>query len=207
MKSKDNMKLKILICVAIVALFSLAGYYYVSLPMQEGVQEDTWSDSGFLKVGHSLVIQNTDNRLSLLDSKDVLSANGLYYAAWTIGSPEPYENSEGVTVDLYDAQLYLVLGEHKNSGEADKDMTKWLDAAKGNYEILAEEEISCNGQSYYLLTYNCINESNPYERGVSAFGVYDNTAVCIELTCREGFGEDLETILIPFLDNCTYGSN
>ena len=207
MKSKDNMKLKILICIAIVALFSLAGYYYVSLPMQEGAQEDTWVDSGFLKVGHSLVIQNTDNRLSLLDSKDVLSANGLYYAAWTIGSPEPYENSEGTVVDLYDAQIYLVLGEHKNSGEADKDMTKWLDAAKGNYEVLTEEEISCNGQVYCLLTYNCVNEDNPYERGVSAFAVCDSTAVCIELTCREGFEEDLRTILIPFLDNCTYGSN
>lgn len=207
MRSKDNAKLKILMCIAIVALFSLAGYYYVSLPMQEGTQEDTWSDSGFLKVGHSLVIQNADNRLSFLDSKDVLSANGLYYAAWTIGSPEPYENSEGTVVDLYDAQIYLVLGEHKNSAEADKDVTKWLDAAKGNYEVLTEEEISCGGQSYCLLTYNCINESNPYERGISAFGVYDNTAVCIELTCRESFEEDLRTILIPFLDNCTYGSN
>ena len=207
MKSKDSMKLKIVICIAIVALFSLAGYYYVSLPMQEGAQEDTWSDSGFLKVGHYLTIRSADNRLSLLDSKDVLSANGLYYAAWTMGGSEPYENSEGAAVDLYDAQLYLVLGEHKSSEEADKDMIKWLDAAKGNYEVLAEEEIRCNGQVYCLLTYNCVNEDNPYERGVSAFGVCGSTAVCIELTCREGFEEDLRTILIPFLDNCTYDSN
>ena len=206
MKSKDSMKWKILICIAMVALFSLAGYYYILLPVEEK-QEDTWADSGYLKVGQNLVIQNADNRLSLLDSKDVLSANGLYYAAWTMGGSEPYENSEGAAVDLYDAQLYLVLGEHKSSEEANKDMIKWLDAAKGNYEVVAEEEISCNGQSYRLLTYNCVNENNPYERGISAFGVYDNTAVCIELTCREGFEEELETILIPFLENCSYGGN
>ncbi|MCM1302962.1 MAG: hypothetical protein NC305_09485 [Lachnospiraceae bacterium] len=197
------MTFKVVICIAIVALFSLAGYYYVSFPMQ-AEREDTWSDQGFLKVGNHLTIQNADNRLMLLDSKDVLSANGLYYAAWTMGGSEPYVNSEGATVDLYDAQLYLVLGEHKNEEEARKDVVKWLDAARGNYEILTEEEITCNGQSYSLLTYNCVSESNPYERGVSAFGVYDDTSVCMELTCREGFEEDPGSILIPFLERCSY---
>ncbi len=204
MKSKNGITLKIVTGIAIVALFSLAGYYYVSLPMQEE-QEDTWSDSGYLKVGHHLTIQNADDRLSLLDSKDVLSANGLYYAAWTMGGSEPYVNSEGTAVDLYDAQLYLVLSEHKDGEEAHNDVEKWLDAARGNYEVLTEEEITCNGQSYSLLTYNCVSESNPYARGMSAFGVYDSTAVCMELTCREGFEEDLYKILISFLDHCTYG--
>lgn len=206
MRLKDSLKWKILVCIALVALFSLAGYYYVFMPVEEEL-EDTWADSGFIKVGRNLTIRNADNRLSLLDSKDVLSASGLYYAAWTMGGSEPYENSEGATVELYDAQLYLVLGEHKSGEEAHKDMTKWLDAARGNYEVLAEEEISCNGQSYCLLTYDCVNGSNPYERGVSAFGVYGSTAVCMELTCREGFGEDLRAILLTFLENCNYGGN
>lgn len=203
MKWKDKTRLKYVICVICVMIFSLAGYIYVSRPMEEE-REDTWADSGYLELGRYLTIQNADNRLTLLDSKDVLSANGLYYAAWTMGDSEPYENSEGTTVDLYDAQLYFLLGEHKNSGEAEKDMTKWLDAAKGNYEVLEEEEISCNGQSYCLLTYNCVSKDNPYDRGISAFGVCGSTSVCIELTCREEFEEDLRDILIPFLDNCTY---
>lgn len=204
MKSKNGMTVKILICIAIAALFSLAGYCYVSFPMGEA-PEDTWSESGYLKVGHNLIIQNADDRLTLLDSKDVLAANGLYYAAWTIGGSELYENSEGAAVDLYDAQLYLVLGEHKDAEEADKDVVKWLDAARGNYEILAEEDMECNGQTYHLLTYNCASESNPYARGISAFGAYDNTSVCIELTCRENFKEELETVLIPFLNHCSFG--
>ena len=187
-------------------LFSLAGYIYVSLPINEK-EESTWDTSGYLKMGHYLTIQKTDDRLSLLDSKDVLAANGLYYATWTIGDPEAYVNSEGEAVDLYDVQLYLLLGEHKESGEAVKDTAKWLDAAKENYEVLEEEEIICNELSYNLITYNCIGEDNPYDRGLSAFGVCDGTSICIEVTCRESFEEDLRNILIPFLDNCTYDNN
>ena len=194
-----------LICVLCIALFSLAGYFFASSPINQN-REDTWSDSGFLKIGHDLVIKNTYNGLSLLDNKDVLSANGLYYAAWTIGDSEPYQNSEGQTVDLYDAQLYLVLSEHKDTIEANNDMIKWLDAGKGNYEVLTEEEIVCNEQPYSLITYNCVNEENPYDRGISVFGVYNNNTICIELTCRENFEEDLRTILLSFLDSCTYGS-
>lgn len=206
MKSGDRTRIKYVICVLCVMFFSLAGYIYVSLPMDRE-QESTWDTSGYLELGRYLTVQRTDDRLTLLDSKDVLAANGLYYATWVIGNPEEYVNSEGETVDLYDVQLYLLLGEHKSGGEAVKDMAKWLDAAKTNYEILEEEEIICNGLPYNLLTYNCINEDNPYDRGISAFGVCDSTSVCIEMTCREGLEEDLKTILIPFLENCSYGNN
>lgn len=202
MKQGNKTRIRYVICILCVIFFSLAGYIYVSLPMKEQ-QEDTWADSGYLEMGRHLTIQNADNRLTLLDSKDVLSASGLYYAAWTIGDSEPYVNNEGETVDLYDAQLYFVLSEHKSGGEAEKDMTKWLDAAKGNYEVLGEEEIDCSGQSYHLLTYNCVSGDNPYDRGVSAFGVCGDLSMCIELTCRENFEEELRDILIPFLENCT----
>lgn len=205
MKTSKKKTALFVICILCIAIFSLAGYFYTSSPIVQN-REDTWSNSGFLKVGHNLVIKNSYNGLSLLDNKDALSANGLYYAAWTMGGSEPYKNSEGQTVDLYDAQLYLVLSEHKNSVEADNDMVKWLDAGKKNYEVLTEEEIICNEQLYSLITYNCVNEENPYDRGISAFGVYNNDTVCIELTCCGNFEGDLRTILLSFLDNCTYGS-
>lgn len=206
MKSDKNKRFKYLLCVLCIALFSLAGYYFLSSPI-ELTNEDTWADSGFLKIGRNLTIQNTDNTLTLLDNKDVLSANGLYYATWTMGESESFVNSDGETVDLYDAQLYFILSEHKNTAEADNDMTKWMDLARSNYEVLTEEEIICNGQPYLLITYNCVNEDNPYDRGVSALGVRNNDAMCIELTCRQDFDEDLKNILITFLDNCTYGDN
>lgn len=206
MRSGDGTRIKYVVCVICVMIFSLAGYIYVSLPMEEE-RESTWETSGYLELGRYLTVQKTDDRLSLLDSKDVLAANGLYYATWAIGDPEEHVNGEGETVDLYDLQLYLLLGEHKSGEEAVKDATKWLDAAKANYEILEEEEIICNGSSYSLITYNCTGEDNPYDRGISVFGVCDSISVCIEMTCREGFEEDLRAILLPFLDSCTYGDS
>lgn len=197
------MKLRPLLCILCIA-FMLTGCAHASL-LSQGTKEDTWSDSGSITVGHNLTIQNADNRMTLSENMDVLAAEGLYYATWTMGGFEPYENSDGDTVDLYDAQLYLLLGEFPGSQDAQNNMDKWLTAGKSNYEILSEESITCNGQSYCLITYNCISDTNPYDRGVSAFGVYQDNAVCIELTCRENFEEDLRTILIDFLNNCTYG--
>ena len=157
-----------------------------------------------VQIGGSLTVRNTDTRLKLISNLDTLSADGLYYASWAAGSSEPYENSDGDTVDLYDAQLYLLLGEFKNSDAAQKNLDTWFTAGQANYSVTKEETVTCNGQSYTVVTYNFDNEENPYERGVSAFGVHQNLAVCAELTCRENYQEDLYEMLIDFLNNCTY---
>ncbi len=166
--------------------------------------ENTWLDSEYITIGNKLTVEKGNADLELLDNMDVLTADGLYYAAWTKGNSKPYENSEGKTIDLYDAQLYLLMGEFPDSREAQSNMDKWLDAGKTNYEVLKEEEITCGGQPYTLITYNCVSEDNPYARGVSAFGTNQDLAVCIELTCQEEFDEDLRSILTDFLEHCTY---
>lgn len=167
-------------------------------------ENDTAVNSEYVTIGSSLTVRNTDTRLTLLSNMDALSADGLYYASWTAGNSEPYENFAGDTVDLYDAQLYLLLGEFKSSDAAQQNMDNWLAAGKTNYDVLDEKTITCNEQSYTMVTYNFINEENPYARGVSAFGVYNNLAVCAELTCRETYSEDLVEMLTEFLNNCTY---
>ncbi|MCM1154291.1 MAG: hypothetical protein NC314_03405 [Roseburia sp.] len=193
---------------------SLGGCGLMPFPSQEdsltaendvlaGQSADTEA-SERVTVGSYLSIEDIDNRLQLLDNKDALSADGLYYAAWTIGDSIPYENSEGDTVDLYDAQLYLLAGEFKDAQTAQNNMDLWLAAGKENYDVTEEKTITCNGCSYTLINYNCVNEENPYARGTSAFGVYKDSAVCIELTCREQFIDDLESILTDFLEHCVY---
>lgn len=172
----------------------------------ENTPEDTWADSGYVTIGSSLTIQNTDSRLTLQNNIDTLASDGLYYAAWTIGNSIPFENSDGDTVDLYDAQLYLLSGEFPSVENAQASAAQWLAAGKANYEILEEEEITCNGQPYTMITYRCISEDNPYDRGISAFGVCGSNAVCVELTCRENFKEDLESILLPFLNSFHYNA-
>ena len=200
------MKFNRLFCL-MIATIMLTGCSVISSALSEKDTENTWETSDYVKVGDVLTVQKSDSRLSLSDNKDALSTDGLFYCTWTIGNSEPYENSEGDTVDLYDAQLYLLLGEFVNSQKAQENMDDWLTSAKMNYELVKEEEITCNGQTYTLITYGYINESNPYARGASVFGVFENNAVCIELACRDNFADDPENILIDFLDNCTYNSN
>lgn len=132
-------------------------------------------NTAFLKVGRHLEVNNTNDSLILYDYNETLASDGLYYASWRIGDAIPYENRD-----------------------------EWLEKAESNYDISAEEETFCNGQPYLMITYTFSGENNPYARGVSAFGVYENSAVCIELTCREDFAGDLPAILTEFLENCTY---
>lgn len=188
----------LILCILLCFLLFLSGCSYSSAPGKPAAEDGT------VTVGHSLEVRNKDERLTLLDNKDALAADGLYYAAWTAGNCEPYENKDGDTVDLYDAQLYLLLGEAKSSEDAQHDMDTWLAAARENYEVQKEDTVSCGGNAYTLLTYNCKSADTPYDRGVSAFYTDQNTAVCIELTCRADYAEDLYSMLTGFLNNCSY---
>lgn len=46
--------------------------------------------------------------------------------------------------------------------------------------------------------------ANPYDRGISAFGSWENTAMRAELACLKEFENDLRDILIHFLESCSY---
>lgn len=156
-----------------------------------------------IKIGSTLEVAPAE-KLKFLEHKDLLSADGLYYTAWTVGDSVPYNNSDGETIDLYDAQLYLLTSESSNDEKAETECAGWLSAARQNYEILTEENCEFNGQAYTLLTYNCTGDDNPYDRGISAFGFCGSTAVCAELTCLESCTEDARQLLTGFLNNCYF---
>lgn len=189
----------ILSITLILALTGCSGLPSISIE-----DTDATANSDYITIGSHLSVHNTDDRLTLLNNMDTLSSDGLYYASWTAGSAEPYENADGDTIDLYDAQLYLLLGEYNDTDSAEEGMADWLSAGQSNYDVTAEETAIYNGQTYTIITYNFVNEENPYARGVSAFGVYENCAVCIELTCQEKYTEDLSGMLAAFLNGCTY---
>lgn len=157
-----------------------------------------------ITIGSSLEIDNTDSSRTLLDNMDALATDGLYYAAWGIGENEPYENSDGKTVKLYDAQIYLLLEECKSSAAAQHSMDSWLDTGRTNYDVSEETEAAYNGQTYTKLTYRFKGEDSPYAHGISVFLVSGSSAVCVELTCRDRFADDPETVLTDFLNSCTY---
>jgi hypothetical protein len=55
-----------------------------------------------------------------------------------------------------------------------------------------------------VITYNCTSETNPYDRGISAFASTGKNAFCAELTCQTDFADDLDAIMMDFLKHCTY---
>ena len=191
--------IKFFLCFICMVLMLTSCSLTSSLQEKEPIE-----NTAYLKVGRYFEVNNTNENLILYDYKETLAGDGLYYASWRIGDAKPYENSDGDTVDLYDAQLYLLLGEFTNSEKAQENRDSWIERAKSNYEISSEKEIVCNGQTYLVISYTFQNENNPYARGVSAFSVHEKLAVCIELTCQEDFTEDLQAILTSFLENCTY---
>lgn len=187
------MKLKPILLIGLIFIV-LTGCSSVFSPNET----DSAQSADYLRVGHSLEINGIDARFNLIDNNSVLAADGLYYVSWGMGETKPYENADGETVDLYDASLYLLLGESKNHESAQSNMNTWYEAALSNYEVLEEEEVTVNDQTYTLITYNSTGDG-PNARGASAFGVIGSNAVCIELTCCENFNEDLKAILTDFL--------
>ena len=193
-----NKKHNIIILILCLLSF-MAG---CSSPPTETMNGQEWQED-WIKMGTGIGVDASES-LVLLDNKEALAADGLYYAAWGTGSSSPYENSEGDTVDLYDAQLYLLVNEADTEDNAEKNCQTWLASAEDNYEVLTKDTITCNGQPYTIITYNCIGEDTPYDHGVSALGVCGETAVCAELTCVKGCSEDLTQLLTEFLNGCHY---
>lgn len=164
-----------------------------------------WHDE-WTRVGTNIGI-DVPEQFTLLDNKDALAADGLYYATWGTGNSISYENSEGNTTELYDAQLYFLTSEAVSEEDAQKNYTNWLTAAKKNYNVYEENTITCNGQVYTLIIYNYTAEDTPYSHGVSAFGYCDTNAVCAEFACMENYTDDSETLLMEFLEGCHYGAD
>ena len=195
------MKHKFLICLGIAA----SSLMLTGCSMVNALTENTdpvYKSS--VTIGHDVTIDSIDPQLILFNNMDSLSASGLYYATWVIGDSVPYENSDGETIDLYDAQLYFLLSEGKTADSAQRSVDSWLSSADENYNITENTEITCGGQNYTCITYTVDNEDSPYDRGISAFTTAGTDAACIELTCIPDFDGDLEEILTSFLENCHY---
>ncbi|MGN0353407.1 MAG: hypothetical protein ACI4ES_17340 [Roseburia sp.] len=170
------------------------------------VTDNMQQQDGPIHIGRNIHIDPPE-QLTLSESSDALAADGLYYATWTDGNSVPYENSDGDTVDLYDAQLYFLASESPDVKKAEENCNSWLLAAKENYNVYSEKTITCNDQSYTVISYTCTGDTTPYDHGVSAFATCSETAVCIELTCIESYTEDLEPILTDFLNGCHFETN
>lgn len=162
---------------------------------------------GSIKAGNYLTISPAPAPLTLLDSKDTLTADELYYASWTVGDSTKYKNEDGQTVDLYKAQAAMVAAERDDAPAARKDIESWRSASEDNYDISSSETEEIGGQEYEIITYTMKNPKSPWKGGVSAFGAAGKTAVCTELTYQDGFSENPEELLAKLLECFHYSES
>lgn len=145
--------------------------------------------------------------LDLLENNDALSASGMYYASWSMGEAAPYTNADGEASELYDAQLHLLLAGYDAAEKAEDAAAEWLEMASERYVVdEAFADASFNGQTFEIVTYACASGANPYARGASAFGVYRNYAISVEIQCQEASGVEAKAVLEGFLAGCHYAA-
>lgn len=174
------------------------------LPPERAADGSAW-DEGWVTVGGVLGV-DTPAGLTPRENNEALSANGMFYATWSMGEGEAYTNEDGEDAVLYDAQIYVLLAGYSDQEKAESAVKEWTEMADSRYAVDGRSEETCNGQPFTVLTYTYGSDTNPYERGASAYGVYRNFAINVELSCREGFAEDPAETLADFLEHCHYGT-
>lgn len=164
-------------------------------------------DKEWTILGSTLGVEEPGNSLTLLDNNAALTYQDIYYATWAIGEPTSYVNDEDDEVDLYPAQLYLLLQGCKDEENAQMAVNEWSGLQQKTYSILESGTETYNGQEYTVYHYEISSETNPYARGVSAFAVYGRYAFSAELSCQDSFNGDEEAILAQFLEGCHFNAN
>ncbi len=170
-------------------------------PPEKALDGSKWEES-WVTVGNTVGVDTPDT-LTLRDNNEALASQGMYYATWSIGEPEPYTNKEGNEVSIYDAQINLLLAGFREDGGAEKSAAEWLEMAQEQYHVSETRTETFNGQEYTLLACTYDSETNPYTGGAAAFGVYDSQcAAAVEVSCRDTYAGDPMDLLTDFLSRC-----
>ena len=191
---------RILVLALCLILLSGCGH-----KITQAVDGTPW-DENWTVLGTTLGVEKPKNGFVLSDNSAILAADDTYYATWTNGEPSPYVNAEGKDTDLYPAQIYSLLVGCKDAENAQIAIDEWMQREESTYIVSETTTETYNGQEYTVLHYDCGSDTNPYSRGVSAFAVFENYAVSVELTCTEGFDGDENALLAEFLSGCHYAS-
>lgn len=195
--------MKKMLCCGLVLCLLLAGCAK-SAP-EQAADGASW-DEGWTTLGGVLGVEEPGNGLVLRDNNEALSVTDMYLASWTIGEGEPYVNEDEEEVVLYPARLDVLVYGRKDGDAARQAVEDWTVRQAETYDVTGTGEQTCGGQDYAISRYICKSETNPYARGISAFGVYRDYAISVELNCLDSFTEDETDILTDFLNACHYAA-
>lgn len=142
--------------------------------------------------------------LTLLANNSILAGSDTYYAAWTAGEAAKYTNADGDEVDLYPAQLYVLLYGCADAAEAEATCADFLAREKATYTVQDERIETHSAQDYTVLDYTGGSADNPYDRGSAAFAVRGSYVLVAELLAQDSFDGDVPQLLADFLDGVHY---
>ena len=191
------------IIVALIVAAALLVPAFSRYP-SEALDGAKW-DKSWEMLGTVLGVEAPGNGLTLLNNDTALAGDDTYYASWVSGEPTNYVNADGKDVDLYPAQVYLLLYGCADEAAAKEAYAEWMAREEETYSVRERKDATHNGVDYQLLLYDVASEINPYSRGASAFALYGKYVVIAELTVTDAFDGDEEAMLADFLDKCHYG--
>lgn len=107
---KQHRNLLYLLCPFLLILALIAGWNALDFAQYPDQAADgaAW-DKSWEMMAKAVGIEPPGHGLTLLANNSVLAGEDTYYAAWTAGELVQYTNADGDEVDLYPAQLYLLL--------------------------------------------------------------------------------------------------
>jgi len=193
---------KFIVCLLVLCL-ALSG---CSKSAPEKAADGADWDESWTTLGNVLGVEEPGNGLTLRDNNEALSVTDMYLATWTAGEGEPYVNEDGDDVLLYPVRLDVLVYGRQDADAARQALEDWTARQSETYEITSTREETHSQQDYAVSLYTCKSETNPYDRGVSAFGVYGSYAISAELNCLDSFDGDEAEILRDFLDACHYAA-
>lgn len=138
-----------------------------------------------------------------MEYNDVLAADGMYYATWSMGEAQPYTNEDGDNAEIFDVQAYLVLSEKTSAENAQGALDEVLEMANSRYQVESTATETYGNQTYTVLTYRYDSDTNPYTAGAAAYGVRGNCLINVEVSCLESGANPL-ALLEDFLGCCYY---
>ena len=163
-------------------------------------------DKDWTMLGSAMGVEDPGSGFALLDNNLALAASDTYLAMWASGEPADYVNEDGEEMDLYEAQIYLLLLSCKDAQSAQAAVDDWVAQENDTYTVTETDTETHNGQPYTVLRYLTRSETNPYSRGVVCFAVFENYAVNVELSCTEEYDGDEAALMAAFLDGCHYSA-
>ena len=161
-------------------------------------------DKSWEMMGAAVGIEPPGGGLTLLANNSILAGSDTYYAAWTAGEAAKYTNADGDEVDLYPAQLYVLLYGCADAAEAEAACADFLAREKATYIVQDERTETHSAQDYTVLDYTGGSADNPYDRGSAAFAVRGSYVLVAELLAQDSFDGDVPQLLADFLDGVHY---